>query len=63
MRRAAQQLFDKVSMGLKASDMRTGISMGGIIAEPEANFNQLYERSDEALYEAKKQGRGRLVMS
>ncbi len=59
----AQLLFDKVSMGLKATGVSTGISMGGIIAEPESNFNQLYERADKALYEAKRQGRGRLIIS
>ena len=59
----AQLLLVKVSMGLQATGVSTGISTGGIIAEPDANFNQLYERADKALYAAKRQGRGRLVIS
>lgn len=59
----AQLLLGKVSMGLQATGVSTGISTGGIIAEPDANFNQLYERADKALYAAKRQGRGRLVIS
>ena len=63
MRQRARQIFDKVDMALKTTDANMGISMGGVIAEPETNFNQLYERADKALYEAKNQGRGRLVLS
>ena len=37
--------------------------MGVAIAEPDATFNQLYEASDKALYQAKENGRGRLVIS
>ena len=59
----AQQIFDKVSITLKGADGRTGISMGVAIAEPDATFNQLYEASDKALYQAKENGRGRLVIS
>ena len=59
----AQLLLGKVSMGLQTTGVSTGISTGGIIAEPDANFNQLYERADKALYAAKRQGRGRLVIS
>ena len=59
----AQLLLCKVSMGLQATGVSTGLSTGGIIAEPDANFNQLYERADKALYAAKRQGRGRLVIS
>lgn len=58
----AQLLLGKVSMGLQATGVSTGISTGGIIAEPDANY-QLYERADKALYAAKRQGRGRLVIS
>lgn len=35
-------IFDKVSMTLKATDAGAGISMCGVIAESETNFNQLY---------------------
>lgn len=59
----AQQIFDKVSITLKGADGRTGISMGVAITEPDATFNQLYEASDKALYQAKENGRGRLVIS
>ena len=59
----AQQIFDKVSITLKGADGRTGVSMGVAIAEPDATFNQLYEASDKALYQAKENGRGRLVIS
>ena len=59
----AEQIFDKVSITLKGADGRTGISMGVAIAEPDATFNQLYEASDKALYQAKENGRGRLVIS
>ena len=61
--RVAQLLLGKVIMGLQATGVSTGISTGGIIAEPDANLNQQYERADKALYEAKRQGRGRLVIS
>ena len=62
-RERAQQIFDKVSTTLKGADGGTGISMGVAIAEPEAAFNQLYEASDKALYQAKENGHGRLVVS
>lgn len=63
MRERAQQIFDKVNMTVKATEGGTGISMGVVIAEPETTFNQMYERSDKALYQAKKNGRGKLVIS
>ena len=37
--------------------------MGVVIAEPESTFNQMYEASDKALYQAKKNGRGKLIIS
>ena len=63
VRERAQQIFDKMSITLKGADAGTGISMGVAIAEPDATFNQLYEASDKALYQAKENGRGRLVVS
>ena len=63
IRERAQQIFDKVSIALKGADGGTGISMGVAIAEPEAAFYQLYEASDKALYQAKENGHGRLVVS
>lgn len=56
-----QQIFDQVNMRLKAAGEGTGISMGMVVAQPEATFNQLYEASDKALYQAKETGRGRLA--
>ena len=63
VRERAQQIFDKVSITLRGADGGTGLSMGVAIAEPDATFNQLYEASDKALYQAKENGRGRLVIS
>ena len=63
MKEKAQQIFDKMTITLKSIAGGTGISMGSAIAEPEETFNQMYERSDTALYEAKKNGRGRLIFS
>ena len=56
------QIFDKISMTLKGAIENTSISMGAAIAEDGANFNQLYEEADNALYRAKEKGRGRLVI-
>ncbi|MDD6041295.1 MAG: diguanylate cyclase [Clostridia bacterium] len=58
----AQQIFDKLNITLKAATGGTGISMGAVIATKETTFNQLYEASDTALYEAKEKGRGRLII-
>ena len=63
IRERAQQIFDKVSITLKGTDGGTGISMGVAISGPETTFNELYEASDKALYQAKENGRGRLVIS
>ena len=62
IRERAQQIFDKVNITLKGADGGTGISMGVVIARPETTFNQLYEAADKALYQAKENGRGRLVI-
>ena len=58
-----QQIYDKVNIALKGIDGGTGISMGAALAAPDTTFNQLYEASDMALYQAKESGRGRLVIS
>ena len=63
VRERAQQIFDKVSITLKGAEFGTGISMGATITDSNATFNQLYEASDKALYQAKKTGRGRLMVS
>ena len=63
MRERAKQIFDKMNMTLKATVGGTGISVGMVIAESETGFNQMYEASDQALYQAKKTGRGKLVIS
>ena len=56
------KIFDKVNITLKAVEGGTGISMGMAIADSETTFNQLYVSADEALYRAKENGRGRLVV-
>lgn len=63
MQERTQQIFDKMSLTLKSVTKECGISMGAVIAAPEETFNQIYEASDKALYQAKKKGRGRLVIS
>ena len=63
MKKRAQQIFDKVNLTLKSTKEGTGIPMGAVIAQPETNFNQLYEKADKALYAAKRNGRSRLVIS
>ena len=63
VRERAQQIFDKMSITLKGANDATGISMGVAIAAPDATFLQLYEASDKALYQAKENGRNRLVIS
>ena len=50
-------------MTVKSTEGGTGISMGVVIANPESTFNQMYEESDKALYEAKRKGRGRMIIS
>ena len=63
MKKRAQQIFDKVNLTLKSTKEGTGISIGAVLVPPETNFNQLYEKADKALYEAKENGRSRLVIS
>ncbi|MDY3918709.1 MAG: diguanylate cyclase [Candidatus Limivivens sp.] len=63
MQERAYQIFDKVNMTLKSAEGGTGISMGAYIARQETSFNQMYEESDKALYQAKKKGRGKLIIS
>ena len=62
MQNRAQQIFDKINLTLKSVDDRTGISMGVAISRLASTFNQLYEASDHALYKAKAEGRGRMVI-
>ena len=62
MQNRAQQIFDKINLTLKSVDDRTGISMGVAISRLASTFNQLYEASDHALYQAKAEGRGRMVI-
>lgn len=58
-----QQIFDKVNLTVKSTEGGTSISMGAVIARSEMTFNQLYEKADNALYEAKEKGRDRLVVA
>ena len=63
MEERAQQIFDKVNITVKSTEGGTGISMGVVIAQADATFNQLYEESDKALYQAKNKGRGKMIIS
>ena len=64
MHERARQIFDKVNMTVTATEGGTGISMGVAIAAPgTTSFNLLYEESDKALYQAKENGRGRMIIS
>ena len=56
----ALQIFDKVSFILKTTDESASISMGAAIAKDHMSFNQLYELSDKALYNAKNDGRNKI---
>lgn len=58
----AQKIFEKVSQTLKNTEGDSGISMGMAMSVPDSTFTQLYEVSDKALYQAKQDGRGRLVI-
>ena len=62
MKERARQIFDKVNMTVKSTDRGTGISMGVVIAGKDMTFNQMYEESDKALYQAKQNGRGRVII-
>ena len=62
IRMRAQQVYDKVNLALKSAEHQTGISMGVAVCQGEGTFNQLYEASDNALYQAKSDGRGRMVI-
>lgn len=62
IRMRAQQVYDKVNLALKSADHPTGISMGVAVCQGEGTFNRLYEASDNALYQAKSSGRGRMVI-
>ena len=62
IRARAQQIFDKVSLTLKGTDGGTGVSVGMAISQADTTFTQLYEESDKALYQAKQNGRCRLVI-
>lgn len=59
----AQQICDKLNLILTAEKGGTSLSMGVIISSKEKkSFNFLYERADQALYEAKEAGRARMVV-
>ena len=60
IRERAQQIFDKVNLTVKTTEGGTGISMGAVIARTELTFNEMYEEADNALYDVKESGRGRI---
>lgn len=59
----AQQVFDRMNLTLKGIPGGVGISVGAAVAQAGMTFNQLYEAADKALYRAKENGRGRIVLS
>ena len=60
IRERAQQIFDKVNLTVKTTEGGTGISMGAVIARTELTFNEMYAEADNALYDVKESGRGRI---
>lgn len=59
----AQQICDKLNLILTSKKGGTSVSMGAVTSDAEINtFDCLYETADKALYEAKAQGRARLVV-
>lgn len=57
----ANQIFDKISMMIVSEESHSGVSMGAVISANDDSFNSLYEAADQALYESKEKGRGRLT--
>lgn len=62
MAERAQQVFDRLNLTLKGTPGGGSISVGMTVARDGMTFNQLYEAADKALYMAKENGRGRLVI-
>ena len=62
MAERAQQVFDRLNLTLKGTPGGGSISVGMMVARDGMTFNQLYEAADKALYKAKENGRGRLVI-
>ena len=63
IRERAKQLFNHVSVTVKAIPGGEGVSMGATIStEQTKSFNDMYEEADKAMYESKEQGRGKLVI-
>ena len=58
----AQQVFDRMNLTLKGTPGGVGISVGMAVSREGMTFNQLYEAADRALYQAKENGRGRIVL-
>ena len=63
MEKAATQIWEKITMDLHAIQDEATLSMG-IVEVPDDvdNFNALYAMVDEALYQAKEQGRNRYIV-
>lgn len=46
-----------------AHSLRITVSIGGVVTEPSLSLDELINRADQALYQAKEAGRARLVMA
>lgn len=63
MLKRAQQICDKLNLILTSRKGGTSVSMGAVTSDENINtFDKLYETADKALYEAKAQGRARMVI-
>ena len=63
MLRRAQQIYDGVAQAVSRIEGSTGISMGAALSnDTDDTFRVLYQKADLSLYDAKRAGRGRLMI-
>ena len=59
-----RQIYDNLMLTVKSQNPDLGVSMGAAISNETTNtFRQLYVRADQALYQSKENGRGRLTIA